>query len=106
MVRYIPELVAWLVGIVLAVLMLRRGGGRIEKLFLSGCCLIFVTSLAAPLLSQLVQRVTSQHDMSNLAIAQTMSWVSLPMGILSLAGLVCLVWAFWVQFRAKRQEPA
>ena len=26
MLRYIPELVAWLVGIILAVLMVRRGG--------------------------------------------------------------------------------
>jgi hypothetical protein len=100
--RYIPEILAWLVGILLAVLMLRQGGGRAEKLFLVGCSLIFIARLASPLLSELVQRVTTQRDMSHLAIAQTMGWVRLPLSALGLAGLVCLVIAFWVRFKARQ----
>ncbi len=107
LLRNTPELIAWLVGIVLAVLMVRRGGGKTEKLLLSGCALMFISALASPLLSELVQSLMFEEGMSNLSRAQMMSlFVSLPRGVLSLAGLVCLVWAFWVRFRAKREVPA
>ena len=104
--RYIPEILAWGVGIVLAVLMVRRGGVKAEKLLLAGCILMFVTRLATPLLSELVMSLVKERAMSNIAIAQTMGWVTLPMSVLSLAGLVCLVWTFWVQFRVKRKVSA
>jgi len=100
--RYIPEIVAWLVGIILAVLMVRRGRGKPEKLFLAGCSLMFVARLATPLLYELVQSLIWEQDMSNLSKAQTMGWATLPLSILSLAGLVCLVWAFWVRFWRRR----
>ena len=102
MLRHIPELVAWLFGIVLAVLMVRQGGGKTEKLFLAGCSLMFVARLATPLLYELVQSLMWEQDMSNLSKAQTMGWATLPLSILSLAGLVCLVWAFWVRFWRRR----
>ena len=103
MLRYIPELMAWAVGIVLAVLMLRQGGGRLEKLFLAGCSLMFVTRLASPLLNQFVQSLP-RDGMCYSEIAQRMSLLSgIPTGILALAGLVCLVWAFWVRFWKKKQ---
>jgi len=96
LLRHIPELVAWLSGIVLAVLMVRRGGCKTEKLLLAGCCLMFVASLASPFVSYL-----------NIAQPRWwVKWVTLPIGILGLAGLVCLVWAFWVRFRAQRQVSA
>lgn len=97
-----PELIAWAFGIVLGVLMVRWGGGKAEKLLLSGCCLMFVAQLASPLVSELVYRWASQQDMSNRITAQTMGWATLPLSILSLAGLVCLVWAFWVRFWRRR----
>jgi hypothetical protein len=102
LLRNTPELVAWAVGIVLAVIMVRRGGGKVEKLLLAGCSLMFVAKLASPFLHELVYNLASQQDMSNLAKAQTMGWATLPLSILSLAGLVCLVWAFWVRFWRKR----
>jgi len=105
MLRYIPELAAWAIGIVLAVLMVRRGGGRAEKLLLAGCSLMFATRLAEPLLGELVRSLMSEQGTSNISRAQTMGlFVSLPTGILGLAGLVCLVIAFWKRFRVKRPE--
>ncbi|MFC1985551.1 hypothetical protein ACFLUK_01545 [Chloroflexota bacterium] len=104
MLRYIPELLAWLVGVILAVAMVRRGGGKAEKLFLAGCSLMFATRLATPLLSELVHLLMLERDMSNIDIAQTMGLaVNLPISILTVAGLVCLVWAFWVRFRGERR---
>ena len=102
--RYIPELLAWGAVIVLAVIMVRRGGGKAEKLLLAGCSLFLVMRLASPLLSGLVQRLVSEQGMGYMDIAQTMGLtVSFPMGILGLAGFVCLVLAFWMRFWSKRQ---
>ena len=106
MLRYIPELVAWAVGIALAVLMVRRGGVKAEQLLLAGCCLMFVARLASPLLNEFVQSLP-RNGMSYTEIAQRMSLLSgIPTSILALAGLVCLVLAFWVRFRAGRQVAA
>ena len=105
--RYIPELLAWGIGIFLAVIMVRRGGGKAEKLFLAGCSLMFAVKLAMPLLSELVHWLMAAQDMSNRDIAQTMGLaINLPFSILAIAGMVCLVYAFWVRFRSGRQEPA
>ena len=94
--RYIPESVAWGIGIALAVLMVRRGGGKAEKMLLTGCSLMFVASLVGPF-------------MSYLNIAQPrwwVKWVTLPMIILGLAGFVCLVWAFWARVWKKKVTAA
>ncbi|MFC1892996.1 hypothetical protein ACFLYR_03015 [Chloroflexota bacterium] len=105
MLRYAPELVAWLAGVVLAVIMVRRGGGKAEKLLLVGCSLMFAAKLATPLLYELVQGLLSEQDIGNVAIAQSMGLiVSQPLFTLSLAGLICLFYAFWVKFWAKKQE--
>ena len=104
MLRYIPELVAWGIGIALAVLMVRRRGGKAEKLFLVGCSLMFAVQLARPLLSELMQSLMSKQGMSNIDIAKTMGLaINLPFSVLTIAGLVCLVWAFWVRFRGGRR---
>ncbi len=98
---YIPEMLAWGIGIVLAALMVRRGGSKAEKLFLAGCCLMFATKLATPLLSEFV-RSLPRDGMSYTEIALRMSlFTGIPTSILGLAGLVCLVYAFWVRFRRR-----
>ena len=106
MLKNTPELVAWLLGIVLGVIMVRRGGVRAEKLFLAGCSLMFAVELINPLVRELVKWLMLERAASNIATAQTMGMASLPMAILSLAGLVCLVWAFWTRFWTKRPEAA
>ena len=104
--RYIPELLAWGVGIFLAVLMVRRDGSRAEKLLLAGCCLMFITRLASPIVSEFVQSLP-RNGMSYTEIAHRMSLiVGIPTAILALAGLVCLVWAFWVRFEVRREVSA
>ena len=107
MLRYIPELVAWGIGIALAVLMVRRGGGKAEKLFLAGCSLMFTVQLARPLLSELIQSLLLKQNMSNIDIAGTMGLtINLTFSVLTIAGLVCLVWAFWVRFRGGKRVAA
>ena len=100
--RYIPALLAWGIGIALGVLMVRRGSSKAEKLFLSGCALMFAVSIISMLLGSMMPWIQEQR-----IGAQEIGVIrSLLAGIPSLAGFVCLVWAFWIRFWARRQEPA
>ncbi len=95
----IPLLLAWLVGIVLAVLMLRRGGGKAEKLLLAGCGLMFVAQIVRPFLTGLALWLVHEHGITR-ASASGLTY-SLPISILSMAGIVCLILAFWTRWRTK-----
>jgi len=97
----VPHLVAWTVAIILAVIMVRRGGGKAEKLLLAGSSLMFVAQLVSPYLSGFVSWLIHEQGMSR-ALASGLA-VSLPMGVLSLSGIVCLVYGFWLRFMAKKQ---
>ncbi len=94
----IPILLAWLVGIVLAVRMLRRGG-KAEKLLLSGCSLMFVAQIVRPFLTRLALWLVYEHGMTR-ASASGLAF-SLPISILSMTGIVCLILAFWFRWRTK-----
>ena len=93
----IPMLLAWLVGIVLAVRMLRRGGGKAERLLLIGCSLMFVARIASPFLMGLALWLIAELGISR-ASASGLA-LSLPISILSMAGIVCLVYAFWTRWK-------
>lgn len=100
--RFIPGLIAWVFGIVMAVMMLRRGGRLTEKLFLAGCSLLFLGMIAALVLNNISPWIHEQQ-----ISAMTFGLIySLSAGILSLAGFVLLVWAFWKKFWRGGQLPS
>jgi hypothetical protein len=99
--RFIPEILAWAVGIVLAGLMVRRGGVKAEKLLLAGCSLMLFAGVMAVLLRGMMP---SMREWS--ISAQEMGIIYSSSALPSLAGLICLIIAFWVRFRAKRQVSA
>lgn len=101
---HIPGLVAWLVGIIFGMRMVRQGGKRAEKLFLAGCSLMFVTRIVMPFLSGLVWWLVQERGMSR-ALASGVA-ISLPMGVLGLTGFVCLAYAFWLKFWTRRRKLA
>ena len=92
----IPILLAWLVGIILAVRMLRRGG-KAEKLLLAGCSLMFVAQIVRPFLTGLALWLVHEHGMTRASTSGLA--FSLPITILSMAGIVCLVYAFWTRWK-------
>ena len=91
-----PMLLAWLVGIVLAVRMLRRGGGKAERLLLIGCSLMFVAQISGPFLTGLPLLL---HGISMTSIAARLALFRLSITILSTAGIVCLILAFWSRWK-------
>jgi len=98
----LPVLLAWLAGIVLSVLMLRRGGGKAERLLLTGCCLMFGSRFLRPFLTGLAVWLSADPEISNVRAAHTIGlMVSLPLATLDMAGIVCLVLAFWFRWRSQ-----
>lgn len=93
-----PVMLAWLVGIILAIRMLRRGG-RAERLLLIGCSLMFVTQLAGPFLSSLALWLVAEGGMTRAGASGLV--ISVPTSVLSMVGIICLVFAFWTHWKTK-----
>ena len=106
--RYVPELVAWGIGVILAIIMVWRGGFKAEKLLLAGCSLMFVAPLSGLLINGWLRQLLLEQGKSYIDMVRSPLWitVNIIVGLLSLAGIVCLVWAFWKKFRKKKPEAA
>jgi hypothetical protein len=94
----LPIILAWLAGIIISVRMLRRGGGRAEKLLLIGCSLMLAGQIIRPFLTALALWLTAEN--MRMTVATMGLTLSLPRGILDMAGIVCLILAFWFRWRA------
>ena len=98
-----PIIVAWIVGIVIAVRMLKRGGGKAERLLWIGCCIMLAETIISPFTQVLMAWLIDQRQIREITAQDfgfTMSMARIPLSILSLAGIVCLVYAFWIKFKA------
>ena len=95
-----PIIVAWIIGIVIAARMMKRGGGKAERLLLIGCCLMLAESLVSPFSTVLMLWLIAERAISAQGYGFTMSIARIPLAIISLAGIVCLVYAFWIKFRS------
>jgi len=93
---------AWLAGIVLTVLMLKRGGGKAEKLLLTGCAVMFVDTLFISIRKGILPWLMNEHGMTLIGVS-SLHWTQ---SILSLAGIVCLVIAFWMKFRSSLRSDS
>jgi hypothetical protein len=101
-IRNIPLLLAWLVGIILGVQMVRRRRKKAEWLFLTGCILLFVVQGIHPFLIGFTQSLISEQGFSGIKIAGLVQ--SIPLAVLNLSAIVSLVYAFWILFRKKATE--
>ena len=95
-----PSLVIWIAAIVLATVLLRRGGGRAEKFLLTGAGVMLVSSLlmipGIVVVPYLVERGAPMTD------AASASWsLNLLRNVIGMVGIICLVYAFWVKFKTR-----
>jgi hypothetical protein len=100
LVSSLPALLGWTVALVLAVIMLRRGGARAERLLVAGASLMLLQSVVAALTSAVVSWLTLERGMANVEIAFINGAFGLAKGLIGLAGIICLVYAFWLKFKA------
>jgi cytochrome bd-type quinol oxidase subunit 2 len=91
-----PSLIIWIAAIVLG-LLLRRKGGRAEKFLLAGTIVMLVSSLlmilGVALVPYLVDRGATMADAASAARS-----LNLLRNVIGMAGIICLVYAFWVKF--------
>jgi len=93
----IPVILVWVTGIVLGAIMLRRGGGRAEKLFLTGCSLALAWVVLPPFFQLLAVWLSEEYGISRVVV---MGYVfSLPIAIIGVSAVVCLGLAFWWRWR-------
>ena len=98
-----PVLVGWIVGIILATRMLKKGGGKAERLLLIGCCLMLAEMLISPFAQVFTIRLIEERTITVQSIGITLGIAGIPFAIISLAGIVCLIYAFWIKFRSKHE---
>ncbi len=98
-----PYLAAWIAAIIFSVIMLRRGGGRAERFLLIGSCLMLAskvfgvpTVLIVPLL------VNRGWNLDRAPFVLT--GFGFFLGLISMAGIVYLFYAFWIKFKDKANE--
>ncbi|MFH1382444.1 MAG: hypothetical protein ABIH70_06065 [Chloroflexota bacterium] len=96
----IAPTIAWIIAIVLTVLMLRQGGGRAEHFLLTGCCLMLASVLLTIPISVIVPMLI-ESGASNIRTASVVGGYRLFLSLINLAGIVCLVYAYWVKFKVR-----
>ena len=75
--------------------MLKRGGGKAERFLFAGASLMLVRSIVSTLTDFIIMWLSDTVTSVGAVIAPVL-WSQ---ALLSLAGTICLVYAFWVKFK-------
>ncbi len=98
-----PALVLWIAVIIFAAVMLRRGGGRAERFLITGAGIKIIGNLlsipAAFITLWLVDRGYSMDYASSVS-----NYCGIFLNIIGMAGIICLIYAFWVKFKTRNLE--
>ncbi len=98
-------LIFWTVVVIFATVMLRRSGGRAERFLIAGAGLHILANLLRIPASLITHWLISGNYGRDF-----MHSVSLGYGIfidvIGMAGIICLIYAFWVKFNMKSSVPA
>ncbi|MFC2070192.1 hypothetical protein ACFLTB_03345 [Chloroflexota bacterium] len=98
-------IVFWIAVIVFAAVMLRRGGGRAERFLIAGGSLnIAATLLRIPMVVFVPWLIRLDYTIDYIATVNTS--IGICLDIISMAGVICLIYAFWVKFNARKYIPA
>ena len=98
-----PALVFWIAVIIFAAVMLRRGGGRAERFMITGASLKMIGNLLS-IFAVIIVPWLADKGYSPADIGSISSGYSIFLNIISMAGIICLVYAFWVKFKARNLE--
>jgi hypothetical protein len=98
-----PALVLWIAVIIFAAVMLRRGGGRAERFLITGAGIkIIANLLRIPAAFITLWLVDGGHSMD---YANSVSnYCGIFLDIIGMAGILCLIYAFWVKFKTGNLE--
>lgn len=94
----IPRLVIWTAVIILSAIVLRRSVGRAERFLLAGVILMLVSTLLNIPSPFIVPWFIESGGATNL-ISSISRGYRILLGIIDMAGIICLIYGFWIKFR-------
>jgi hypothetical protein len=100
LVNAAPGLAVWIVALVLSIILLKRGGGRPERFLITGSSLM-LTNTFLSVFVPVIQRYLMQRGLTNVSAAGIISGINIFLGLISLAGIICLFYAIWKKFNIK-----
>jgi hypothetical protein len=93
----------WIGTIIFGSIMLRRGGGRPERFFITGAALnILGTILRIPL--NYLFGWLHHGDLEESMIESVTFSAGLVVNVIGAAGILCLIYAFWLKFNDRKSE--
>jgi hypothetical protein len=95
-----PVLIGWLGAAIAANAVLKCNKGKAERFFAAGASLMLVDTLMAVFTVGIVMELQKAGIITGTAISR----VLLLRGLIALAGIICLVYAFWTKFRVKPND--
>jgi hypothetical protein len=104
LVSVAPSLVGWITVLVLAAVMLRRGGGRAERFLVAGASLKIISNLLNIPGVAIVPWLVFHADYSPAYAESVVFGYEIFRGVVGMAGIICLIYAFYVKFGAKNLE--
>ena len=103
LVSVAPSLAFWIAVIVLAAVMLQRGGGRPERFLIAGAILKIISNLLnIPTVAIVPWFITRGYSMDNtVSLAE---YYGIFINVVGMAGIICLIYAFYVKFEARNLQ--
>ena len=93
-------LIFWIAVIVFATVVLKRKRGKAERFLVIGCSLNIVAYLLSiPVLAIITWLIYQDYSIGFVGMISTFTGISV--NIFSMAGIICLIYAFWVKFKVK-----
>ena len=99
-----PALLFWIAVIIFGIVMLNRGGGRAERFLIAGGSIKIVANLFIIPSVMLTPWLFGQ-DYSIDYVNTISSTLTILRNVVSMAGIICLVYAFWVKFNNRSTGP-
>ena len=105
LVSIAPSLAFWIAVIILAAIMLQRGGGRAERFLIAGASIKIISNLLnIPTVGIVPWFISRGYSMNNtVSLAE---YYGILINIVGMAGIICLIYAFYVRFEARNLETS
>ena len=98
-----PALLFWIAVIIFGIIMLKREGGRAERFLIAGAGIkLAVVLLGIPLSTITFWLIDRGYSIAYIDAVDTGGGIFLD--IIGMAGIICLIYAFWVKFKAMESE--
>lgn len=97
-----PVLLFWIAVLIFGIVMLQRGGGRAERFFIAGASVKILGNLLNIPRFATVLWIIPERPISSSDVTTILSVYDLFVEIIGMAGILLLIYAFWVKFNEKK----